>query len=257
MTTLNFNEKSSIKFHTKHQDLIKKLEIIHPSVENLSLSESDDDEDTKNSPWFEDLPTQSYNQGRGASWGKSINSSLRQNLFESFPTEPGPKRRSVGSKRTGIIKKPTQSSSAKTRRVTCYSDFDGFEDGVKFSKEKREIIQPMDVDVDVDIEMDNPKCLSEYQVPSSTDLKVTIKKFITFAEWKWIEGGDDSCGICRMPFEACCVDCKTPGDECPLVLGACKHPFHMHCIVKWTEDRAQSAKPHCPLCRQEWKFASK
>ncbi|PIO71220.1 Anaphase-promoting complex subunit 11 family protein [Teladorsagia circumcincta] len=74
------------------------------------------------------------------------------------------------------------------------------------------------------------------------------------AEWKWIEGGDDTCGICRMPFEACCVDCKCPGDECPLVLGQCKHPFHMHCIVKWT-DAQNTPKPQCPLCRQEWKFA--
>ena len=37
------------------------------------------------------------------------------------------------------------------------------------------------------------------------------------AEWKWTQGIDDTCGICRMPFEACCVDCKAPGDDCPLV----------------------------------------
>uniref|UniRef100_A0A0K0D2D0 Anaphase-promoting complex subunit 11 n=1 Tax=Angiostrongylus cantonensis TaxID=6313 RepID=A0A0K0D2D0_ANGCA len=38
------------------------------------------------------------------------------------------------------------------------------------------------------------------------------------------------------------------------VLGQCKHPFHMHCIVKWT-DAQNTPKPQCPLCRQEWKFA--
>lgn len=37
-------------------------------------------------------------------------------------------------------------------------------------------------------------------------------------------------------------------------LGACKHAFHMHCIVKWTETQ-NAARPQCPLCRQEWKFA--
>ncbi|VDM57757.1 unnamed protein product [Angiostrongylus costaricensis] len=88
------------------------------------------------------------------------------------------------------------------------------------------------------------------ELPTNTDLRVKVNKLF----WKWIEGGDDTCGICRMAFEACCVDCKCPGDECPLVLGQCKHPFHMHCIVKWT-DAQNTPKPQCPLCRQEWKFA--
>ncbi|KAL3124477.1 hypothetical protein niasHT_003234 [Heterodera trifolii] len=40
------------------------------------------------------------------------------------------------------------------------------------------------------------------------------------------------------------------------VLGQCKHPFHMHCIVKWTNTQS-GQKPACPLCRQqEWKFAT-
>ncbi|KAE9419196.1 hypothetical protein Angca_009052 [Angiostrongylus cantonensis] len=92
------------------------------------------------------------------------------------------------------------------------------------------------------------------ELPTSTNLRVKVNKLFVTAEWKWIEGGDDTCGICRMAFEACCVDCKCPGDECPLVLGQCKHPFHMHCIVKWT-DAQNTPKPQCPLCRQEWKFA--
>ncbi|WKY03339.1 hypothetical protein Q1695_004799 [Nippostrongylus brasiliensis] len=66
------------------------------------------------------------------------------------------------------------------------------------------------------------------ELTSKTRLKIKVNKLYVTAEWKWIEGGDDTCGICRMPFEACCVDCKCPGDECPLVLGQCKHPFHMH-----------------------------
>lgn len=35
------------------------------------------------------------------------------------------------------------------------------------------------------------------------------------ATWRWI-ANDDNCGICRMPFDASCPDCKTPGDDCPL-----------------------------------------
>ncbi|VDL86820.1 unnamed protein product [Nippostrongylus brasiliensis] len=55
------------------------------------------------------------------------------------------------------------------------------------------------------------------ELTSKTRLKIKVNKLYVTAEWKWIEGGDDTCGICRMPFEACCVDCKCPGDECPLV----------------------------------------
>ncbi|MCP9265702.1 Anaphase-promoting complex subunit 11 [Dirofilaria immitis] len=91
------------------------------------------------------------------------------------------------------------------------------------------------------------------KLPSSTRLKITVLKWNVAASWKWT-AGDETCGICRMPFEACCIECKTPGDECPLAIGTCKHAFHMHCIVKWTETQ-NAARPQCPLCRQEWKFA--
>uniref|UniRef100_A0A914HIX8 Anaphase-promoting complex subunit 11 n=1 Tax=Globodera rostochiensis TaxID=31243 RepID=A0A914HIX8_GLORO len=47
----------------------------------------------------------------------------------------------------------------------------------------------------------------------------------------------------------------TPPPNLPVVLGQCKHPFHMHCIVKWTNTQS-GQKPACPLCRQEWKFAT-
>lgn len=35
------------------------------------------------------------------------------------------------------------------------------------------------------------------------------------ASWTW-DAHDDACGICRLPFDGCCPDCKTPGDDCPL-----------------------------------------
>ena len=30
------------------------------------------------------------------------------------------------------------------------------------------------------------------------------------------DGEGDVCGICRVPFEGCCPQCKLPGDDCPL-----------------------------------------
>ena len=39
----------------------------------------------------------------------------------------------------------------------------------------------------------------------------------TVALWHWV-AKDDTCGICRMPFDGCCPDCKVPGDDCPLGL---------------------------------------
>lgn len=91
-------------------------------------------------------------------------------------------------------------------------------------------------------------------LPSKTRLTLRIKKWNLGATWKW-NAGDENCGICRMPFEACCTDCRTPGDDCPLAVGVCKHSFHMHCIVKWTESQ-NNPRPQCPLCRQEWIFAT-
>ncbi|KYN04869.1 Anaphase-promoting complex subunit 11 [Cyphomyrmex costatus] len=46
-------------------------------------------------------------------------------------------------------------------------------------------------------------------------MKVTIKSWTGVATWRWI-ANDDNCGICRMPFDASCPDCKIPGDDCPL-----------------------------------------
>lgn len=54
-------------------------------------------------------------------------------------------------------------------------------------------------------------------LPSNTALKVKVNKLKITAKWKWIDGGDDRCGICRAPFEGCCIDCRMPGDDCPLV----------------------------------------
>ncbi|XP_022981687.1 anaphase-promoting complex subunit 11 [Cucurbita maxima] len=71
------------------------------------------------------------------------------------------------------------------------------------------------------------------------------------ASWTW-NAQDETCGICRMAFDGCCPDCKLPGDDCPLIWGACNHAFHLHCILKWVN--AQTSQAHCPMCRREWQF---
>ncbi|TMS35211.1 hypothetical protein L596_002660 [Steinernema carpocapsae] len=82
--------------------------------------------------------------------------------------------------------------------------------------------------------------------------KISVKRYVGFAEWKWIkQTTDDNCGICLQVFEACCVECKLPGDKCPLVEGRCKHSFHVHCINKWIRTHG-GGRGQCPLCRQEW-----
>ncbi|GFP80397.1 anaphase-promoting complex subunit 11 [Phtheirospermum japonicum] len=42
-----------------------------------------------------------------------------------------------------------------------------------------------------------------------------------------------------------CPDCKLPGDDCPLIWGACNHAFHLHCILKWVNSQTPTA--HCPM----------
>ena len=46
--------------------------------------------------------------------------------------------------------------------------------------------------------------------------KIKIRSWAPVAIWKWNVPDEDVCGICRNPFEACCPECKVPGDDCPL-----------------------------------------
>ncbi|KAJ3676085.1 hypothetical protein LUZ60_003497 [Juncus effusus] len=82
-------------------------------------------------------------------------------------------------------------------------------------------------------------------------MKVKILQWHGVGAWTW-DAADETCGICRMPFDGCCPDCKFPGDDCPLIWGQCNHAFHLHCILKWIN--TQTSTPHCPMCRREWHF---
>ncbi|ORY59042.1 anaphase-promoting complex subunit 11 [Leucosporidium creatinivorum] len=109
-------------------------------------------------------------------------------------------------------------------------------------------------------------------------MKITINNYHAIALWRWnLKAGlqqhqpanaqptaegeeeeeeedddddDDVCGICRVAYDGCCPDCKTPGDECPLIWGECTHVFHMHCIIKWLD--TESSKQQCPMDRRPW-----
>ncbi|TMS23506.1 Anaphase-promoting complex subunit 11 [Larimichthys crocea] len=89
------------------------------------------------------------------------------------------------------------------------------------------------------------------EIETRRRMKVKIRQWSGVASWLWV-ANDENCGICRMPFNGCCPDCKVPGDDCPLVWGQCSHCFHMHCILKWLN--SQQVQQQCPMCRQEWKF---
>ena len=39
------------------------------------------------------------------------------------------------------------------------------------------------------------------------------------SSWTW-NAGDDACGICHQEFDACCPDCKVPGDDCAISASA-------------------------------------
>lgn len=80
------------------------------------------------------------------------------------------------------------------------------------------------------------------------NMKVIIKEWVPVGFWSWDGCDDEVCGICRVPFDGTCPTCLYPGPDCPMVLGACKHRFHKHCISKWLElDNSQGL---CPMCRQ-------
>ncbi|KAJ9509913.1 anaphase-promoting complex subunit 11 RING-H2 finger-domain-containing protein [Haematococcus lacustris] len=81
---------------------------------------------------------------------------------------------------------------------------------------------------------------------------IKIKRWHGVAAWTW-NAGDDVCGICRSPYDSCPPDGKYPGDDSPVVWGACCHAFHIQCIQKWL---ASSSEQRCPLCRRGWEYKS-
>uniref|UniRef100_A0AC34RCG3 Anaphase-promoting complex subunit 11 n=1 Tax=Panagrolaimus sp. JU765 TaxID=591449 RepID=A0AC34RCG3_9BILA len=102
---------------------------------------------------------------------------------------------------------------------------------------------------EVDLQKSSVAAQKKFQLKSKTRLNIQIKNIKLTAKWKWLDK-DDTCGICRSPYESCCTSCKMPGNDCPLAIAECRHAFHMHCIRKWVRQQARSS---CPLCRHEWR----
>ena len=100
-------------------------------------------------------------------------------------------------------------------------------------------------------------------------MEIRIKTWVQMATWHWNVVGEDDCGICQSAYDGTCPSCRFPGDSCPvgtaldrmqsiydLVIGTCKHAFHMHCIEHWLAQKRneETDQGHCPLCRQTWQL---
>jgi anaphase-promoting complex subunit 11 len=88
-------------------------------------------------------------------------------------------------------------------------------------------------------------------------MKVKLVHAQLVANWTW-NGVDEVCGICHMQLDGCSPEAMakflTPGDECPVVWGKCKHAFHLTCIAKWLGTQ-QPDQQTCPMCRRRWEYA--
>ena len=82
------------------------------------------------------------------------------------------------------------------------------------------------------------------------DFSIEITHWHGVASWTW-GAGDDVCGICRAPYDGAPPEAKGPGDDAPVVWGACGHAFHIQCIQRWL---GAQAEPRCPYCRRVWEF---
>ncbi|KPI85121.1 hypothetical protein ABL78_5814 [Leptomonas seymouri] len=57
----------------------------------------------------------------------------------------------------------------------------------------------------------------------------------------------EACTICNGSLGHPCVKCNSTLDDCPVVIGACRHAFHQHCFEQWVQVHGT-----CPFCREKW-----
>eukprot|EP00758_Cryptobia_borreli_P008261 Tbor_TRINITY_DN5377_c3_g13::TRINITY_DN5377_c3_g13_i1::g.4474::m.4474/K03868/RBX1, ROC1; RING-box protein 1 len=62
------------------------------------------------------------------------------------------------------------------------------------------------------------------------------------------------CGLCKNSVANLCISCCCANDidrnilgACVVVVGNCKHAFHLHCISGWLK-----SSDICPECRGAW-----
>ena len=65
--------------------------------------------------------------------------------------------------------------------------------------------------------------------PKHVPMKIRLlgARFVTSWRWSVTKDPEDTCGICRLAYESVCPTCKLPGEDCPPIIGQCKHAFHM------------------------------
>lgn len=66
-------------------------------------------------------------------------------------------------------------------------------------------------------------------MPKHVPIRVRLlgARFVTSWRWSVTKDPEDTCGICRLAYESVCPTCKLPGEDCPPIIGQCKHAFHM------------------------------
>ena len=76
-------------------------------------------------------------------------------------------------------------------------------------------------------------------MPSHLPIKVRLvgARFITSWRWSVTKDPEDTCGICRLAYESVCPTCKLPGEDCPPIIGQCKHAFHMRACLTLVNER--------------------
>lgn len=89
------------------------------------------------------------------------------------------------------------------------------------------------------------------ELENNTKPKFTIKKWNAVAVWSW-STNIENCSICKQLLTDLCLVCiedeNADQKACQPIWGkVCNHPFHAHCIEKWT-----STSNKCPLCARPW-----
>ncbi len=69
-------------------------------------------------------------------------------------------------------------------------------------------------------------------MPKHVPIRVRLlgARFVTSWRWSVTKDPEDTCGICRLAYESVCPTCKLPGEDCPPIIGQCKHAFHMRAL---------------------------
>uniref|UniRef100_A0AC34R7S0 Anaphase-promoting complex subunit 11 RING-H2 finger domain-containing protein n=1 Tax=Panagrolaimus sp. JU765 TaxID=591449 RepID=A0AC34R7S0_9BILA len=58
-------------------------------------------------------------------------------------------------------------------------------------------------EAELDFQKSTVAAQKKFQLKSKTKLNIKIKNVKLTAKWRWLDK-DDTCGICRSPYESCC-----------------------------------------------------